>query len=290
MTYILKNLLSVRARHRACRRPHSNGTGRVVPGKHAWQGRHRMDARPPAVMDAGGGRRAGGSATVEFVVMVPFILAMMALVWDLRDYVSFRTELAREMFVVAEMIANAPGGNPIDGVMQQARNKLAANGAGTITIAVVTRGEQRWGGSSEPCTDAAAWCLPRVASVWPATPEAGRFGAADRITACATARSGLPTPDAHFSQGQVVLPNESPQDAETPPREQDWVSRNMRPAEWWVVIDSCFRPNPGLVFGRLVNLTMDLFDVSGEGFILRKRAAWGSVHDRADCAWCESTS
>ena len=62
--------------------------------------------------------------------MVPFILAMMALVWSLRQYIADRTAIVREMFVVAEMIANesgaSPADNPIPIVVERAKSLLAA--------------------------------------------------------------------------------------------------------------------------------------------------------------------
>ena len=41
--------------------------------------------------------------------MVPFILLMMGLVWDLRAYIAYHTKVTREIYVVAEVIANETG-------------------------------------------------------------------------------------------------------------------------------------------------------------------------------------
>ena len=272
--------------------PHAAAASGGPWGCRPWFEDNRCPAEPGYGQrrPAGAGaidRRIDGSATVELVVMAPFILAVLALVWDLREYISYRTDLAREMFVVAELIANETDGNPMQGAMPPALNRLGANGGGTVAVAVVTRGEERWGGADEPCPDEAEWCLPRVVNAWPENAADGRFGMDEMAAVCDNAPSRLPPAGAHFQRNEPVLPNENPQNADPAPVEPEWISRNMRPAEWWVVVESCFHPNPGLFFGRLVNLGIDLFDVSGAGFVLRKRAAWGSVHDRADCAWCE---
>ena len=224
--------------------------------------------------------RIRGSATVELLVVVPFVLALTGLVWDLREFVGYRTDLAREMYSVAEVIANETDADPIAAVIAQAMTRFERRSSGSIAVAVVTRGTER--GLGMPCVDDEAWCLPRVAVAWPPTPLEGRWNESDRCDAPnPLGVLTLPLPGQHFEADQRVLPNENPDGAES---QEDWISRNMRPTEWWVVVDSCFHPNPGLFAGRLVNLGVDLFDVSG--FVLRKRAAWGSVHDLADCVWC----
>ena len=224
--------------------------------------------------------RARGSATVELLVVVPFVLALTALVWDLREFVGYRTDLAREMYTVAEVIANETDADPIAAVIAQAMTRFERRSSGSFAVAVVTRGTER--GSGTPCVDDAAWCLPRVTVAWPPTPLEGRWN--DSAVCSAPSPPGvltLPLPGQHFAADQRVLPNENPDGAES---QAEWISRNMRPTEWWVVVDSCFHPNPGVFTGRLVNLGVDMLDVSD--FVLRKRAAWGSVHDLVDCAWC----
>ncbi len=224
--------------------------------------------------------RIRGSATVELLVVVPFVLALTALVWDLREFVGYRTDLAREMYTVAEVIANETDADLIEEVIAQAMTRFERRSSGSFAVAIVTRGTER--GSRTPCVDDAAWCLPRVAVAWPPTPLEGRWN--DSAVCSAPSPPGvltLPLPGQHFAADQRVLPNENPDGTES---QESWISRNMRPTEWWVVVDSCFHPNPGVFAGRLVNLGVELFDVSQ--FVLRKRAAWGSVHDLVDCVWC----
>ena len=94
---------------------------------------------------------------------------------------------------------------------------------------------------------------------------------------CAPAGTGLPAQGQHFPADQTVLPNENG-DGATP--HQSWLSRNMRPTEWWVVVDTCLDPTSGLLWST-APLVGDFFDLSG--LVVRKRAAWASVHDLADC-------
>ena len=225
---------------------------------------------------------ATGSASVELVVMVPFVLVLTGLVWDLREYIGYRTDLAREVYALAELMANATDSNPIATVIAQAATRFDQHGAGSFSVAVVTRGTAR--GPTTACNDDAGWCLPRVALTWPAAAQDGLWGdmAGTRGGQCATPGGpALPARGEHFGAQQQVLPNENP-DGATPP--EDWISRNMRPGEWWVVVDSCLDPDRGLFAGTLDGLGVELFDPSV--FVLRQRAAWGSVHELAECAWC----
>ena len=251
----------------------------------------RIGARPARAR-----HDAAGSATIEFVFLAPFILLTMALVWDLREYVSYHTEIAREMYVAAELIANetdmhpVTGDGPVDEVMRRAMEKLAPVGAGTIAVAVITRGTVPVGASTT-CNLPGDTCLPMVQTAWPpvADPDRGTWLDIDSTMApggdCATFPPLLPSPGGHFAAELPVLPNEVPPNATPPPAQEDWLSRNMRLQEWWVVVDSCLHPDGGL-FGGFVLKGLQFFDISGSAFVLRKRAAWGSVHDLSTCNWC----
>ena len=229
-------------------------------------------------------RRASsaGSATVELVVMVPFVLVLTGLVWDLREFIAYRTDLAREVYALAEVMANETDTNPIATVIAEAANRFDERGAGSFSVAVVVRGTER--GPGVPCEDDAEWCLPRVTLTWPAAPQDGLWGDIGGTAggACATAGGApLPARGAHFDADQQVLPNENPDGAAS---QEDWISRNMRPGEWWVAVDSCLDPERGLFAATLDGLGIELFDTSV--FTLRQRVAWGSVHDLTDCRWC----
>lgn len=228
-------------------------------------------------MSRDGGRlRSRGSATVELVAVAPFVLAFAAFVLDVRTLVGFRTDVVREMFALAEVIANETRQDPMAAVMGEAMTEFSDDSAGTLAVAVVIRGTER--GTGVPCV-ADQWCLPRVLLAWPASPDAGTWNAPGL---CATAGASLPAQGQHFPADQTVLPNEN---GDGTTAHQAWLSRNMRPEEWWVVVDTCLDPTPGLLWsGALDGVIGDMFDLSG--LVVRKRVAWGSVHDLADCNWC----
>lgn len=213
---------------------------------------------------------------------------MTGFVWDLREFVAHRTDLAREMYAVAEVIASETGidqnSNPMEATVKLAGERLAGAGAGRISVSVVVRGDRRDATANSPhpdCADQSNWCLPRLIDVWPpAAPHAD----ADKGTwngggGCANFEPRRPAVGAHFPSDMPVLPNETDSDATS------WVSRNMTGQEWWVLIDTCFHANPGL-FGGIALRGLEFFDISDSAFVLVRRAAWGSVHDYPDCNWC----
>lgn len=236
-------------------------------------------------------RRTGGSATVEVVVLVPFVLVFLAVVWDTRQFIAYRTELAREMYIVAETIANNPaGGPPLESVIEQVGLKYGRTSvSGSIHAAVVVRGTQRDDGSACPAGD---WCLPMVTLAWPATTTdlAGTWSEAGGTECARPPGSVLPAAGDHFGATDVMLPNEGADpDGDGPlpaPPPQDWISRNLTNTEWWLVVDACVEPRPGLFIGRLTNWADRMLDTS---FAWQRRAAWRSIHDRLDCDWCEPT-
>lgn len=209
------------------------------------------------------------------MAITPFVLALAAFVMDARTVGSLRTDLARETFALAEVIASETERNPVGAVMAQAVAEFGEDSAGTFSVAVVTRGTER--GAGVPCVDG-EWCLPRVALAWPQTPAAGTWRGGGL---CPTAGTALPSQGQHFGATDEVLPNEAG-DGSTP--QQDWLSRNMATTQWWVVVDTCLDPAPGLLWSGVAGLGGDMIDLSG--IVMRRRAAWGSVHDLADCRWC----
>lgn len=229
-----------------------------------------------------GVRTGHGSASVEFAVMVPFILALAAMVWDVREQLGFRTDVARQIHVAAAAVADSHdrAGTPTDPkpvaqAMAQLRALLEDRSAsGSINVAVVTRGTTRHDGAACP---ADAWCPPRVTIRWPATAALSRWAAGG--DGCATTGpSPLPAAGAHFAADETVLPREDRAGGESA-----WISRQLAATEWWVVVDACFEPRPGTFSGRLANLPVGLFEGSS---VLRRRIAWGSIHELARCVWC----
>ena len=236
-------------------------------------------------------RPARGSASVEFIVMAPFVLLLTGMIWDLRTYISYHTNAVREMYVVAEMIANevgpTTGASPIERVATEAISELAGKGAGRMTVAVVTRGDRRLNTDPAPdpaCSSPGAWCLPLVTAVWPPTSDPNR-GTWNNGGDCAAGTPSLPAPGEHFPADMTVLHGEVPADVSPAPSQDQWLSRNFREEEWWVVVETCFHPDRGL-FGGMALYGLEFFDVSDSAFVLRKRVAWGSIHDYSWCNWC----
>lgn len=225
-----------------------------------------------------GGGGAAGSATVELVFVVPFVLLLLAAVWDVRQYIGYRTELAREMYVVAEAIADhTTGPAPFELVVAQAVDRLDDNArSGVVRAAVIVRGSV--GRNGLPCVTG-EWCPPMVSAAWPPVDDetSGRWSR-DEENVCAVP-SPLPAIGDHFGTLQKVLPDEGG-DGEA---EDEWISRNMSETEWWVVVDTCVDPQPGLFIGTMANAAARMLDTS---FALSRRATWGSIHDKDDCEWC----
>lgn len=222
------------------------------------------------------GPRQRGSATVEFVVFVPFLLAIMALVWDVREQLGFRTDIARQIHVAAAAVADDPEGvAPFAAAMGQLNALLRRDGvSGSVSAAVVRRGTERRDGAACP---AGEWCPPTVAAAWPANAADGTWTNGGDV--CATpGPNPLPASNASFGTDATVLPHEARAGDESA-----WISRSLGPTEWWVVVDVCFEPRGGTFSGRLANLPLRLFDARP---VLRRRIAWGSIHELPQCNWC----
>lgn len=227
--------------------------------------------------------RARGHAAVELVAITPFLLVLMAAVWDLRQFTAHRTDLARELYVVSEILA--AGGDwdqdalAADGeatqVLSRVQERMGRSGAGWAEAAVVQRGTQR--DASTPCpaynetTPRLSWCPPFVSR------RLGRLawgGEGD----CADLPSRLVAQGAHFGDGEAVLANET--------AAEDSVSRLMVPREWWVVIESCSHFGEGDSTVALLGAIWDGMPTLGVNVALVRRAVWGSVDDVGECDWC----
>ncbi|MXY55507.1 MAG: hypothetical protein F4029_09380 [Gammaproteobacteria bacterium] len=229
--------------------------------------------------------KPSGSATVEFVFVVPFVLILLAAVWDLRQHIAFRTELAREMYAVAEAISDdRQGTSPLQSAVAAIEARFRdRSDSGLVRVVVVGRGTQRADGTA--CPDP-GWCPPVVLAVWPATAAdtAGTWEAVAGQNACSPLGISFPAVGTHFAAGHSVLPYEGDApDGGTPPAENTWVSRNMSAGEWWVVVDTCIEPEPGMFFGRFRTVFQAMLDTS---FVWHRRAVWRSIHERRDCDWC----
>ena len=225
-------------------------------------------------------------------MVVPFVLALLAAVWDLRQFIAYRTDLAREMYVLAQAVADdavggAGGAAPFEAAMAAAEQRFGPRStSGVIHAVVVVRGQDRADGTT--CPDG-AWCPPMVQVAWPgtATNPAGTWPDGPDNPCAPPAGTAFPAAGDHFAAGQRVLPDEGAPGTrgDAALAEKDWVSRNIGPQAWWVVVETCVEPPPGLFVGRLTGLSAPLL---GTPYVWRRRAAWPSIHNRADCAWCAS--
>ena len=211
---------------------------------------------------------------------------LLAAVWDLRQFIAYRAELARQMSVLAQAVAkDAAGASPFEPAVLVAERRFRPRStAGAIHAAVVVRGTRRADGTECPDND---WCPPMVQVAWPGTAvdPAGTWSDGADNPCAPTVDSALPAQGSHFGPGRRVLPDEGAAAQGQPARpEHGWISRNMAQQEWWVVVDTCVEPAPGLFIGRLVNLSSRMLDTP---YVWRRRAAWPSIHVRGDCNWCD---
>ena len=227
-------------------------------------------------------------------MLVPFILVLSAAIWDLRVYTAYRTDVAREMYVVADLIANGGGWastTSVENVIEAAAGRLGEKSAGWLDVAVVTRGTARHDGS--PCVDADAWCAPMASRGFyhDANAKYAFLNSDGNSGDCRSIPRSLPDEGSRFDADATVLPFENA-DPDGPgpdvaPPVEEWLSRNMRQEEWWVVVDSCSHfgegPQSRLIGGRFMHLALGALDVSP---VLRRRSAWASVDDLSDCLWC----
>ena len=220
-------------------------------------------------------------------MVVPFVLALLAAVWDLRQFIAYRADLAREMYALAQVVSNEPqGGAPLEAAIAAAEERFGPprSTAGVIHAIVMVRGQERADGTA--CADG-AWCPPLVQVAWPgsATNPAGTWPDGANNPCAPAGGSAFPAEGSHFGTGERVLPDEGAPGTrgDTALAEENWVSRNIGPQAWWVVVDTCIEPPEGLFLGRLGGLSTPLLRTP---FVWRRRAAWPSIHPLATCEWC----
>lgn len=260
-----------------------------------------------------GPRRHQGGAALELVAITPFVVLLMAAMLDIRGFTAFRTDIAREQYAVAELIA---GGHDwateqvVGTVVRTAMNRLGQVSAGTMRVLVVTRlrdaagppvveatnsagrdCDTPWDHDSDTATpDQLPWCEPMVLNEIRPNPDPDATAAVPRWNGggdCAPIASTLPAEGAAFGASAPVLPQEGTAvKGATPPPASEWLSRNLQPAEWWVVVDICAHYGGGghsTWSGSLVNLGLGML---GMPTTLRRRVAWGALERLADCSWC----
>ena len=210
--------------------------------------------------------------------MVPFVLALMGAIWDLRAYTSYQATLARERFVLAEAITTQVAGTDPGGEALKAAGLRLGRIAvgGRIDAALVVRGTMRHDGSA--CV-ADAWCAPLVTKSWP-----GAITWSDGTASDCDIAADLPKDGDHFRADQEILPDDdgTARGAAAQPVSA-WTSRQIEDNQWWVVLETCILPRPGVFFALLSALDTGMLDLS---FAIRKRAAWPSAQEYPACDWC----
>ena len=270
---------------------------------------------------------AQGSASLELVILTPFLLILMAFIWDVRAYTAYRTDMAREMYTIAELLAAtgddawtdaqkiAAAENIVDAIV----DRLDDSSVGWVRAMIVTRRQDVPGppvveainsdgrdcdaaaaGADDPNTawddTTAPWCEPQLhreirLATW------GDQGA------CVDIPSRLPAQGDVFTTTQQVLPNENADPdgdgPETAPSHDQWVSRSLRDDEWWVVVESCSHfgrdanpddnvSSPGLILPGIENISNDGLFFDAR-LTLYNRIAWGAVDalDKCHWEWCD---
>ena len=262
---------------------------------------------------APGPRRVHGGAALELMAITPFVVLLMVALWDVRAFTAFRTDIAREQYAVAELIAGGAdwaNEQAVGTAVRTAMNRLAVNSAGTMRVLVVTRLRDAAGPPAVEATNSAGrdcdtawdhdsdsetpdqlpWCEPMVLNEIRPNPDPAPTATVPRWNDggdCAALASGLPAEGATFGATAVVLPHEGTAvQGATPPPASEWVSRNLQPSEWWVVVEICAHYGRGAqstLSGAFVNLGLETL---GLPTTLRRRVAWGALEPLDACAWC----
>ncbi len=261
-----------------------------------------------------GRSRHDGSASVELVAVTPFIILLMTLFWDIRGFTAFRTDIAREQYAVAELIAFGTewaDEQTVGSVVRAAMDRLSLSSAGTMRVVVVTRlrdaagppvveavnsagrdCDTAWDHDSDSATDdQLPWCEPMVLNEIRPNPDPDSTATIPAWNGggdCAALTSELPREGAAFGANAPVLPQEgTPVGGGTTPATSEWISRTLQPTEWWVVVEICAHygqgTEPGFTGGALVNLGRRTFGVPTT---MRRRVAWGALEPLDDCQWC----
>ena len=210
--------------------------------------------------------------------MFPLVMVLMAAVIDVRTFVAHRTDMARNLYTLAEMLAGGP-------LWREARLRNAAvlaverlrgsavegegNTAGWMRVVVVTRGRDDPGDpAATPARNADGdLCNPTPVPPTPRFCEPEVLYELDGDTATAGTQRflwndgglcgngggaawfepaslpAMPAAGGRFAANARVLPAEG-QDPDgdgpaAPPAQNDWPSRNMNAQQWWVLVEIC---------------------------------------------------
>ena len=254
-----------------------------------------------------------GSAAVELVAITPFVVLLMAALWDIRAFTAFRTDIAREQNAVAELIAGGEdwaNAAAVGSAIHTAMTRLSRHSAGTMRVVVVTRlrdvagppaveatnsagrdCDTAWDHDADASTpDQLPWCEPMVLNDLRPNPDPSPTATVARWNGggdCAALPSRMPAQGARFGASAPVLPQEGTAVGGTTPPASEWVSRSLTSAEGWVVVEICAHfgggTEPGLTGGSFVNLGMRTL---GMPTTMRRRVAWAALEPLNECGWC----
>lgn len=251
---------------------------------------------------------------MELVAITPFVLLLMAALWDISAFTAFRTDIAREQYAVAELIAGGEdwaNEQAVGSAVRAAMNRLARRSAGTMRVVVVSRlrdsagpplveatnsagrdCDTPWDHDSDPSTDdQLPWCEPMLLNEIRPNPDPDPSATIPTWNGggdCAALPSRLPANEGDgFGAGDPVLPQEGTAIGGTIPPASTWVSRTLTPTEWWVVVEICAHFGEGterpFTGGALVNLGLRTLGVPTA---MRRRVAWGALDSLDECGWC----
>lgn len=268
-------------------------------------------------------RIASGSASLELIIITPFLLVLMAAIWDIRAYTAYRTDVAREIYDTAELLASSgrvswsvsEKQDAAANVLLAVANRLDDRSVGWVRAIVITRLQDIAGPPVVEATNSegrdcdasvataddpdtvwddttAPWCEPRVHQ------EIGLQTWGDQ-GACANIASRLPAAGATFAANVPVLPHEDADpDGDGPataPTHDQWVSRSLTDEEWWVVVEICSHfgrdanPNDGIDSPGLLLPGIEGLGLGANFFDARltlySRIAWGALERLDECHW-----
>ena len=146
-----------------------------------------------------------GSAAVELLTIMPFALLLMAAIVDLRAFAAHRTDIAREIYTVAEIVAGAALWDATTAPAALRKTMLAA----VTRLSGCTAAELR---NNTPCGHSAGWmrvgvvARPRDVPDDPATTGTDESNPADNSDGnrCNTDAAGNPLPNPPFCEPELL--------------------------------------------------------------------------------------
>ena len=192
----------------------------------------------------------------------------MAAIWDIRSYTAYRTDLAREMYAVAEMLAAAGDADWTNAeqtaaslnIIRAAAARLDDSSVGWLRAVVVTRLQDDAGppvveatnSEGRDCDDAVDgvddpdtawdetvapwWRAGSTVANWPGRSGATKAPVRMSPLGCQPRVRRSPAPNKCCRTKAPTPDGTGPLLA---PTHDQWVSRALGEDEWWVVVETC---------------------------------------------------